>query len=142
MGLKRASIAVALVVCAVGALSCSKSPTSNEGPSVTVTVTVVNTAGLATLQDVQVLMDGTVFIENTSTTALATYTLNATEGLSSGNHTLGVKIVTQSTSPNTYTVTPSIEEFNSSGTLTNTILPTPITSSLATGAQDTFTFTN
>jgi hypothetical protein len=144
MNLKGASIAFALALCAFGALSCSKSstPTTPAGESqIVVAVVVTNAAGAATLEDVQVLIDGAVFVENTSTTALSSYTLNGSENLASGNHTLGVRLVNQTTTPNTYVVTPTIEVFNSSGTLVNTISPTPVTSSLATGGSDTFTFT-
>jgi hypothetical protein len=144
MNLKGASIAFALVLCAFGALSCSKSstPTTPAGESqMVVSVVVTNTAGAATLEDVQVLIDGAVLVENSSTTALSTYTLNGAENLPSGNHTLGVRLVNQTTTPNTYVVTPTIQIFNSGGTLVNTISPTPVTSSLATGGSDTFTFT-
>jgi hypothetical protein len=140
MAFKRASIAVVLVLCAVAALSCSKSPTSsNTGPQASFSVSVLNTANAATLEDVQLLVDGNVIVEDTSA-ALTNYNLAGSIFLASGTHTLGVKIITQTVSPSTYTVTPVISIYNADDVLTNTIAPTPITSSLATGGQDTFTF--
>jgi hypothetical protein len=141
MGFERTSIAVALALCALGALACSKSSLTEPGTSsITLTVSVVNAAGQSTVETAQAVMDGTLFIQTSSPTPLSTLTLIGSEPLAAGNHTLTVVITAQSASPTSYIVTPSVEVFNSGGTLVNTVVPVAQTVSLATGAGATFTF--
>jgi hypothetical protein len=143
MGPKRASIAVALALCALGALSCSSStsPTAPGTSAITLTVSVTNTTGAATLDEVQATLDGALFIDTISAAPLPIFTLVGSRNLASGTHTLTVVIVQQSTSPSSYTVAPTIEVMSPGGTVVNTILPVAQTLSLATGAVVTFSFT-
>jgi hypothetical protein len=142
MVLERASKAAALALCVLGALSCSKStnPTAPGSSSITLTVSVVNTAGQATLEEAQASVDGNLFIRTTSAQPVSNFSLVGTEALAAGTHTLTVVIVQQTTSPTTYTVQPTVEVMDSSGTPVNTIIPPGQIVGLATGAPATFSF--
>jgi hypothetical protein len=141
MRFKRAAAGLVLALCAFGALCCSKSPTGNNGQTITATVTIGNTAALPTLTNVIIAIDGTQFIQNTSATPLATYILSGTEALNSGSHTMTVQVAGQSISPQTYTITPVLQVTDASGNLTNTIAPSGQTLQLATGQSASFPFT-
>jgi hypothetical protein len=142
MGCKRAWSGVVLALCGLSVLSCNGStPTTPAGESsITLTVSVVNTAGQTTVEEAQAVMDGNLFIQSTSASPLSTLTLLGTEPLAAGTHTLTVIIVKQSVSPTTYTVQPTVEVMTATGTPLNTVIPPGQIISLATGAAATFSF--
>ncbi len=102
---------------------------------------IVNTAGAATILDAQLLFDGAVAADAPSSTAVSLASLNVSGSASTGSHTLGFLIASQTSTPNTYTVpTPDIEIYEVNGVLVNDLRLTTQQASLATGQSITYTF--
>ena len=139
MTLKQAFLA--LPVAALCALGCSGSSTSSNGFQIIITAPLSNTAMKATILEGQLLVDGSTAVDVSETTAMAKIQLTVTGGAGSGNHTLQVLIVNQTTTPNSYTVTtPIVQVFDLNAKPIRNIQLTTQTATLATGQGISYTF--
>jgi hypothetical protein len=139
MSLKQASLAVMLA--GMWALGCSGSPTSSSGFQLVLTVSMANTAKAATITEADLIIDSAPAALAVASTPAAVVSLNATGQAGSGSHTMQIVIASQTSSPNSYTVTtPTIQVFDQGGSLRKTIqLPTQ-TAVLATGGSISYNF--
>ncbi len=142
MKLRQASLAALLA--GLSALGCHgySSPTSSSGFQIVIVATLANSAQAPTIVEAQLLFDG-VEVEDPGTEAnpVASILFAPTGFTTSGPHTFQLQIVSQTTSPNSYTVTtPIIRVFDVAGTLLKTIQLNTQTASLATGGSISYSF--
>lgn len=142
---RKTVLAMALMaLVGVGAMGCHGStPTSSSGFQLLITANLANTALAPTITEAQVLIDGVVVADTPESPAGAIAALSGqVGGVPSGNNTMQVLIVSQTSSPNSYTVTaPVIQVFDANGNPLRTIQLSPQTASLATGGSISFSFT-
>jgi hypothetical protein len=143
MKLRQASAAALLAgLLALGCSGGGNGPTSSSGFQIVIIAALTNTAQAPTIFEAQLLVDG-VEVEDPGMvpTPVATILFTPTGFVSTGPHTFALQIVTQTTSPNSYTVpTPVIRVFDVAGTLLKTIQLGSQTASLATGGTITYSF--
>jgi hypothetical protein len=140
MSLKKALLAMTLA--GLWALGChGGSPTSSSGFQLVINVFMANSALTPTIFEAQLLVDGATAVDASGPTPSARVNLSTSGTAGSGSHTMQALIVSQTSTPNSYTVsTPSIQVFDASGNLIKTIqLPTQ-TAVLATGATINYSF--
>jgi len=143
MKLRQASTAALLAgLLALGCSGGGNSPTSSSGFQIAIIAALTNTAQAPTIFEAQLLVDG-VEVEDPGmeATPVATILFTPTGFATTGPHTFALQIVTQTTSPNSYTVPlPIIRVFDVAGTLLKTIQLSSQTASLATGGTITYSF--
>lgn len=142
MKLRQASLAAALAGLLAWGCHGSSGPTSSSGFQIVIFATLANTAQAPTIVEAQVLFDG-VAVEDSGTEAspVASVLFTPTGFVASGPHTFALQIVSQTTSPNSYTVaTPIVRVFDVAGTLLKTIQLDTQTASLAAGGTITYSF--
>ncbi len=142
MKLRQASLAALLA--GLLALGChgSSSPTSSSGFQIVILAALANSAQAPTIVEAQLLFDGVVVDDpGTEANPVASILLAPTGFTTSGPHTFQLQIVSQTTSPNNYTVTtPIVRVFDVAGTLLKTIQLNTQTASLATGGSISYSF--
>jgi hypothetical protein len=142
MKLGRASLAA--ILAGLSVLGChGNSPTSSSsGFQIAIIATLANSAMAPTIVEAQVLLDGTA-VEDTGTevTPAPSFTFTPAGFAAAGPHTLQLQIVSQTTSPNSYTVNmPFVRVFDLNGTLLKSIQLSTQTASLATGGTINYSF--
>ena len=142
MKLRQASLAALLAGSL--ALGChgGSGPTSSSGFQIVILATLANTAQAPTIVEAQLLFDGVVVEDpGTEVTPVASLFFDPTGFTTSGPHTFALQIVSQTTSPNSYTVPPPIiRVFDVAGTLLKTIQLNAQTATLATGGTISYSF--
>ena len=143
MKLRLASAAALLAgLLALGCSGGGNSPTSSSGFQIVILAALTNTAQAPTIFEARLLFDGAE-VEDPGMEAnpVATVAFTPTGFATTGPHTFALQIVTQTTSPNSYTVSsPVIRVFDVAGTLLKTIQLSSQTASLATGGTITYSF--
>jgi|ERR1700688_3123320 len=142
MKLRQASLAALLAGCLALGCGGGGSPTSSSGFQIVIIATLANTAQAPTIVEAQLLFDGVV-VEDPGTESIpaASVLFTPTGFATSGPHTFQLQIVSQTTSPNSYTVpAPIIRVFDVAGTLLKTIQLNTETASLATGGTINYSF--
>ncbi len=130
-----------LGLAALAALGChSSSPTSANGDDIQVAIVVNNAAQASTILEAQLLFDGALVTDAPTGVAVASVTLTAAGTAAVGPHTMSVVIAQQVTTPNKYTIAPTIQVYDSNGNFLRTQTLTPQTASLATGQSVVFNF--
>src|ERR1700726_3615500 len=106
MKLRQASAAALLAgLLALGCSGGSNSPTSSSGFQIVILATLANTAQAPTIVEAQLLFDGVVVEDpGTEVTPIASLFFDPTGFTNSGPHTFALQIVSQTSSPNSYTV--------------------------------------
>jgi len=142
MKLGQASLAALLA--GLWALGChgSSGPTSSSGFQIVILADLANTAQVPTIVEAQLLFDGVVVDDpGTEASPLASILFAPTGFTTSGPHPFPLPIVSQTTSPNSYTVaTPIVRVFDVAGTLLKTIQLNTQTATLATGGTISYSF--
>lgn len=142
MQLRQASLAALLA--GLLALGCQggSSPTSSSGFQIVILAALANSAQAPTIVEAQLLFDGAVVEDpGTESNPVASILFTPTGFTTSGPHTFQLQIVSQTTSPNSYTVaTPIVRVFDVAGTLLKTIQLNTQTASLATGGTISYSF--
>jgi hypothetical protein len=143
MKLRQASAAALLTgLLALGCSGGSNGPTSSSGFQIVIFAALANSAVVPTIIEARLLFDGAeVEDPGTESSPVATILFAPTGFATTGPHTFALQIVSQTTSPNTYTVPPPvIRVFDVAGTLLKTIQLNAQTASLATGGTITYSF--
>jgi len=143
MKLRQASAAALLAgLLALGCSGGGNGPTSSSGFQIVIIAALADTAQVPTIIEAQLLVDGVeVQDSGTESSPVATVLFTPTGFASTGPHTFALQIVTQTTSPNSYTAPPPIiRVFDVAGTLLKTIQLSSQTASLATGGTITYSF--
>ena len=122
-------------------LGCHSSPTANNGDDIQVAVVVNNAAQASTILEAQLLFDGSLVTDAPTGVGVSSLTLTAAGTAAVGPHTMSVVIAQQISTPNKYTIAPTIQVFDSNGNFLRTQTLTPQTMSLATGQSVVFSFT-
>ncbi len=132
-----------LALAGLSLASChSSTPTSSAGPNIVITVGIANSTLQPTLLEAQLLFDGTVVTDTASPAPTPFISLGASGSAVTGPHTMTILVISQTSTPNNYTVTtPDIKEYDSSNNLIRDIpLPT-MSAKLATGQAITYNIT-
>jgi hypothetical protein len=140
MRLKKTAIAMTLAgLCALG---CSgSSPTSSSGFILAFTVPMANTANQPTILAAQLLFDGVTVEVSAQAQGFTATTFLVSSGAQSGPQTLQVLLNSQTSSPNSYTVTmPSVVVADANGNVLKTIQLSTQTAILATGGSINYSF--
>ena len=143
MKLRQASRAALLAgLLAVGCSGGSNGPTTSSGFQIVIFAALTNTAQAPTIIEAQLLFDGVVVQDpGTESNPVATLLFTPTGFAATGPHTFALQIVSQTTSPNSYTVaTPIVRVFDVAGTLLKTIQLNTQTATLATGGTISYSF--
>jgi hypothetical protein len=143
MKLRQASAAALLAgLLALGCSGGSNSPTSSSGFQIVIIAALANTAQAPTIIEAQLLFDG-MEVEDPGTEShpVAAILFTPTGFATTGPHAFALQIVSQTTSPNSYTVPPPIiRVFDVAGTLLKTIQLNAQTATLATGGTISYSF--
>jgi hypothetical protein len=143
MKLRQASAAALLAgLLALGCSGGGNGPTSSSGFQIVILAALNDTAQVPTIVEAQALFDGVVVQDSgTESSPVATVVFTPTGFVSTGPHTFALQIVTQTTSPNSYTSPqPIVRVFDVAGTLLKTIQLGSQTANLATGGTITYSF--
>jgi len=142
MNLRRALLAAILAGLAV--LGChGNGPTSSSsGFQIEILASLANSAMAPTIVEARLLLDGVEVQDPGMEANPASFLPFITTGfVASGPHTLELQIVSQTTSPNTYTATtPFVRVFDANGRLLKNIQLNTQTASLATGGTINYSF--
>jgi len=146
MRTRRAKLFVVLgALAGLGVLSCSgssSSPTSPGTLQVVITSGMLNTALSPTILEAQCLFDGVIAADTSSATPIPLASLNSAGTTSTGSHTMVFTIVSQTSSPNGYTVAaPDIQVFDAAGNFLRDVKLSNQSATLATGQSITYNFT-
>jgi hypothetical protein len=141
--LKQVPLVIALAALAL-TMGChgSSTPTAETEFQIQVTGSIANTALAATINEAELIFDGSVAIDQPYVPAVAISTLSAAGTASNGSHTVTWQIVSQTTTtPNKYTVpSATIVIFDLAGTQLKIIQIPSMTAALTTGQGISFTF--
>jgi hypothetical protein len=143
MKLRQASLAALLAgLLALGCSGGGNGPTTSSGFEIVIVAALTNTAQAPTIIEAQLLFDGAVVQDpGTESNPVATLLFTPTGFATTGPHTFALQIVTQTTSPNSYTVAmPIVRVFDVAGTLLKTIQLNTQTATLATGGTISYSF--
>jgi hypothetical protein len=144
--MKKQKIVTILGLAVLGAaalanLGChSSSPTSANGDEISVAVIINNAAAASTILEAQLLFDGITVTDYPTGVPVASVTLTAAGTAAVGPHSMGIVMVNQLTTPNKYTIAPTIQVYDSNGNFLRSQVLTPQTVSVATGQTVTFNF--
>jgi hypothetical protein len=138
----KSTVAV-LALAGLSLASChSNSPTSTSSFNVVITIGIANSTLQPTIMEAQLVYDGTVITDTASPAPTPFVSLGASGPTTPGAHTMAVLLVSQTSTPNNYTVTtPDIKEYDANNNLIKDIpLPT-MSATLATGQAITYNIT-
>jgi hypothetical protein len=120
----------------------TSTPTSQSGEfTIVITGSIANTAFQPTINEAQLIFDGTIIVDDPFIPPVSVATLSTSGAAATGSHTVQFAIVAQTSTPNNYTVpAPTVLVYDLNNTLLKTIqLPTQAVS-LQTGAAITYNF--
>ncbi len=142
--LKQVPLMVALVALAL-TMGChsSSTPTSETEFQIQVTGSIANSSLMPTIQEAELVFDGTVAVDSPYIPAVAVATLSAAGTASNGPHSIGFLIVNQTTTTTAtkYTVpAPSVLVYDLAGTLLKTIQLPSASQALVPGQSITYSF--
>ncbi|HEX3926754.1 MAG TPA: hypothetical protein VHW65_02060 [Gemmatimonadales bacterium] len=104
-------------------------------------VLVENSAGQSTVTRMQLLWDGSVIDDQSFSPAVQDVGLAGTTTAGAGNHTVGVKVISQVGSSVVYAISPYVQARNAADNVDQEADPASATRSLSTGSTTSFSLT-